>query len=201
MKKSWRVVGLAAFTASTLAFIGGCTVSAPASQSETSVAPSSPPEPGLGANPAGTGESASATIDNDQGGSVALPDGSELIVPPGALPPGVDTITVTSTPTPAPADYATVTPVYRFEPDGTVFLKPLTIKMPFSLATDQTPEAHTVLWSRQRAEGYDMVATKFEAGSASGEYWAVAEVTHFSTGMVGKRYTTDPHPAPDPYGD
>src|SRR5215207_5920713 len=82
-----------------------------AGSSESDVKPRAP-------NPTGTGETVSKTIDNTTGGTVELSDGTEIDVPPGALPPGVDSITVTSSPNPAPAEYVAFSPVYEFGPEG-----------------------------------------------------------------------------------
>jgi hypothetical protein len=158
--------------------------------------PLPPSDPG---NPVGTGEKVSKTIDNATGGEIAMPDGTKIEVPAGALPPGVDTITVTSSTEPAPTDYKTVSPVFVFEPDGAVFLKPLKVSIAFAAAVGTDTSDLTMLWSRQRSDGFDMIPTQFSP--ASGGFSAAGEVTHFSKGMVGKKYVVDPRPAPDPYGD
>ncbi len=150
-------------------------------------------------NPAGTGEKVSVKIDNEKGGQVELSDGTRIDVPPGALPPDVDTITVTSSTEPAPAEYKTVSPVFVFEPSGTVFLKPLQVTIPISVVQGLDTSKLTILWSRQRADGFDIVPTTFALSSSA--VTAVGEVTHFSKGMVGEKYVVDPHPAPDPYAD
>lgn len=152
-------------------------------------------------NPAGTGETVSTHVDNATGGTVALPNGTTIDVPPGALPPGVDTITVTSATAAAPAEYAAASPVYVFGPDGTVFLKPLTISMPLTVPAGTDASSLTILWSRANADGFDMIPSQFlpVAGSST-DFIASGEVTHFSEGFVGVKYTTDPHPAKDAYG-
>lgn len=151
------------------------------------------------ANPKGTGETASAKIDNSTGGVVTMSDGTSIEVPPGALPEGVETITVTSSPEPAPADYKTVSPVFVFGPDGTVFLKPLKVSIPFTAPAGTDTSKLTMLWSRARGDGFDMVQTEFSSSSEG--YEAAGEVTHFSQGMVGEKYETDPRPSTDPYAD
>lgn len=193
--RAWGIL-----VATALVGAAGCAVEGlPSGDPEVASVPSSAPEQSLAqSNPTGSGESVSVTIDVALGGSVALSDGAEIVVPPGALPPGVETITVTSTVTPAPAEYETVSPVYHFEPDGAVFLVPLTVKLPCNLPAGASTDDFVVLWSRQRHEGYDMVPATF---AAEGGCFASAEITHFSTGVVGKKYAVDPRPAPDPYGD
>lgn len=183
----------------------GCAVDASPKTGTAAPAVAAPPaaSPEAPANPKGTGETASATIDNATGGTVELPDGTQVDVPAGAMPPGVDTITVTSAAEPAPPEYPAASPVLVFGPDGTVFLKPVTVSVPFTLAAGAKLADLTVLWSRAKdAPGFDMVPTEFTpvAGSTTA-FLAVAKVTHFSRGFCGKKYTSDPHPAPDPYAD
>lgn len=152
------------------------------------------------ANPTGTGEKISVKIDNATGGKVELPNGTSLDVPPGALPPGVDTITITSSPDPAPADYAAASPVYVFGPDGTVFLKPVKVSMPVTVKAGESVSDLTVFWSRISSDGFDMVPSELlPIGGSSSEFLAVGEVTHFSLGFCGTKFTTDPRPTPDPY--
>lgn len=158
--------------------------------------PAPPPTPAA-TNPVGTGETVAVAIDNAAGGTVTLSDGTAIEVPAGALPDGVDTITVTSSPEAAPAEYKTVSPVYVFGPDGTVFLKPLKVTLAFSAAGGTDTSKLTVLWSRPSGAGFDMVPTEF-ASAASG-FSAAGSVTHFSQGVVGEKYETDPHPPVDPY--
>lgn len=172
-----------------------------ATSSSSGAPPSSsatPAQATVKANPAGSGETATATIDNETGGTVALSDGTTIEVPAGALPPGVDTITVTSSPEPAPAEYEAVAPVFQFGPDGTVFAKPLKVTIPITAPADTDTSTLTVLWSRpSNAPGFDMVPTTF-APSSTG-FVATSEVTHFSKGFCGKKYSVDPHPSADPY--
>ena len=164
----------------------------PAASSESDVRPRAP-------NPTGTGETVSKTIDNGTGGTIELSDGTEIDVPPGALPPGVDTITVTSSPSPAPAEYVAFSPVYEFGPEGTVFLKPLVVSIPSSLPSSTDRTKLTVLWSRMRGDGFDMVPTQIV--DQDGRLAAKGEVTHFSQGLLGEKFVDDPRPAEDPYAD
>jgi len=149
------------------------------------------------ANPTGTGETKTVAIDNTVGATIALADGAAITVPAGALPAGVDSITITSSTDAAPAEYSVVSPVYVFGPEGTVFVKPVSIAFPVTAA--DTSDL-TVLWSRQRSDGFDMFPTTFTpVDGKPGQYVAAADVTHFSSGMVGHKYATDPHPSTDPY--
>lgn len=197
---TFRTVGASSMLAIGI-FAAGCAVDDgsaalfPPAVEEVSAAPQTPATPA--SNPVGTGETVAVAIDNAVGGTVALSDGTTIEVPAGALPEGVDTITVTSSPDPAPVEYKTVSPVYVFGPDGTVFLKPLKVTLAFSAAAGSDTSNLTVLWSRPSGVGFDMVPSEF-VSTASG-FSAAASVTHFSQGVVGEKYATDPNPPVDPY--
>lgn len=188
-----------AFLALGLSGVAGCAYDSEPERAAPAKRPLSAP---ARANPIGSGETLSVKIDNATGGTVALPNGTQLEVPPGALPPGVETIAITSSSEPAPAVYAAASPMYVFEPDGTVFLKPIKVSIPVTLPAGVTASELTLLWSRSQGNGYDMVPSTLSpiAGSAT-ELLAVGEVTHFSTGFIGLKFTTDPNPTPDPYAD
>lgn len=182
----------------------GPSATATPSASSAMEAPRSPwTEPGAPAaaatNPSGTGETVSVSIDNSVGGTVALADGTHLDIPAGALPPGVDTLTITSSTTGAPAEYSSLTPMFTFGPDGTVFLSPITVTVPVTVAAGGT-SGLAILWSRARGPGFDILPTTFTAVSGSStQYTATAAVTHFSRGFCGAKFSTDPHPSKDPY--
>ena len=179
------------------------TTTGPAPVPSAAPAPSSNLDnaPAPKANPAGDGATISTHIDNASGGTVALPNGTSIDVPPGALPPGVDTISVTSSPDAAPTEYTALSPVYVFGPDGTVFLKPLTITMPVTLPAGTDTSTLTILWSRANGVGFDMIPSDFTAvAGSSTDFIASGEITHFSQGFCGLKYATDPHPAMDAYG-
>lgn len=192
-------LSLAAVVALALATVAGCASETDPSGASTAPAPATPHT--LKSNPSGTGETASMRVDNTTGGSLSLSNGTTIEVPPGALPPGVDTITVTSAPAAAPSEYAAASPVYVFGPDGTVFLKPLKVSIPVSLPAGKSASDLTILWSRAHGDGFDMVPSELTAvaGSSTG-FVATGEVTHFSQGFCGLKFATDPHPAKDAYG-
>jgi len=173
----------------------------PAVETPATPAAATTPETPATTNPTGSGETTAVTIDNTTGGTVALKDGTTLEVPAGALPPGVETITVTSSTTPAPTEYKTVAPIYVFGPEGTVFLKPVTISFPVTVPDGISTSDLTILWSRPRGQaGFDMVPATFTpvAGKASA-YTVSGEVNHFSEGTCGQKFAKDPHPPVDPY--
>jgi hypothetical protein len=118
------------------------------------------------------------------GGSITLA-GAELTIPPGALSAPTQ-ITITETTDVGPAGYTRYSPVYRFEPDGTSFSQPLTIRLPY---TGDAGVA-TLFWSRPASQGggWERVG-----GVVSGGY-VEAQVDHFSTGFIadGVDYTETP---------
>src|SRR5438552_14606370 len=93
-----------------LGVLAGCTVS------------------GSKGDPVGT--SAMMVIGNT-GGTVSTPAGASIVIPAGAL--SKDTmISITATSTIPPANFGTAVGVnYLFGPSGTLFLKPVTMNLPF----------------------------------------------------------------------
>lgn len=205
MRKSFKSLGVGIFGGALAVLAAACSEEVAKPTSSTSVAPAEPAASSgapAASTPAtiGSGETKTIAIDNAVGGSVALADGTKIEVPPGALPEGVTLISVTSSTEAAPSSYTTYTPSFTFAPDGAVFEKPLTVSFPVTLPSGVGTGDVTVLWSRPAGQpGYDMVPTTFNPGSAEGSYVAVAQVTHFSEGFVGRKYTVDPLPPPDPY--
>jgi hypothetical protein len=64
------------------------------------------------------------------GGTVSGGDGSQVVIPGGALSMSTN-ITITTVSAPAPAGTVLVGPAYNFGPDGTTFSNPVTITLPF----------------------------------------------------------------------
>src|SRR4051812_9928354 len=76
------------------------------------------------------GTSVQKVIGNS-GGTVTTPAGASIVIPAGALP-GDTMISITATATAPPAMYGTAVGVnYLFGPSGTLFLKPVTMNLPF----------------------------------------------------------------------
>ena len=106
---------------------------------------------------------------------MTLPDNSvKLEVPAGAVPANT-MITITTTDGAAPQGITAASPILQFEPDGTVFAKPVTVTFTFKNATSPV-----VFWSNS-AGGYDLIE-----GTVTGSTIA-APVTHFSKGFVAER--------------
>ena len=126
------------------------------------------------ANPTGTGATTHKSLDST-GGVVEI-SGAILTVPVGAIAAGT-TFTVTSTTAAAPSEFSAFSPVYKFEPEGLVFEKPVRVELKPTVAGGR----HLVVFWTKRGS-----ATEFEALASSVDGAIVsAEVTHFSSGFVG----------------
>jgi len=123
--------------------------------------------------PPGQPEIASQPV-GPSGGVVSV-EGIDLVIPPGALT-GTETITVTRTGDSAPAGYSALSPVFRLEPSGLVFVKPVEIEIAF----DGPTEGVTVFWSKLGAPGYD------DVGGTLGLHSITASNTHFSEAFAGE---------------
>jgi hypothetical protein len=122
--------------------------------------------------PTGTGASQTETISSSSGGEITV-EGTTLSVPPGALPADTE-ITVTSTTGNPPAQFATwSSPVFKFDPDGLVFLMPVQVSLEFT----GTPTDPVVMWS-QPTGGFENLG-----GTVSG-HTITTSVIHFSQGFV-----------------
>lgn len=132
---------------------------------------------------AGSGASKTKKIDS-AGGTLQLGD-AVLTVPAGALTKST-TITVTESKTPTPTGYTAYSPLYVFEPDGTMFQKPVTVELPYK----GEQKLATLFWSRPKTDG-----TGWErlGGVPDGDK-VHAEVMHFSSGFIadGIDYTEQP---------
>ncbi len=144
--------------------------------------------------PLGTGESASGSVTVAGGGQVRLSNGAQLTIPPGAVASDL-TITISETTEVAPTGYHTYSPIYRFEPEGTTFLKPVQVTLPY--AGDST--LASLFWSKDAASGSG--GWSWVGGAVTGAT-VVASVRHFSEGFVanGVDYpipSGDAGPVPD----
>jgi hypothetical protein len=109
------------------------------------------------------------------GGTVSV-TGMDLVIPPGALT-GTETISVTRTAESPPNDNTAHSPVFRLEPAGLVFVKPVEI----TIALDGRTEQVTVFWSKLGAPGYDDVGGSLAGGAVA----ITASNTHFSDAFAG----------------
>lgn len=134
----------------------------------------------------GSGESVSMTVGTS--GATLVLNGASITIPAGAL--AQDTmITVTETTMPTPAGYRAFSPLYRFEPEGTVFVQPVQVTLPSSAGSADVPLA-TLFWSRATADGGGW--ERLGGIPAAGEVTGDAE--HFSYGFIadGVDYTETP---------
>lgn len=109
-----------------------------------------------------------------QGGTVQT-SGASLEVPADALSNSA-TVRVIETDEPAPTGTA-LSPVFRFEPAGTVFDQPVTVH--FSVAG--APQDAVVVWADKTGNNLEYPPTTVNDGVVS------AQVTHFSMGWVSTR--------------
>ncbi|MBM4353704.1 MAG: hypothetical protein FJ109_07880 [Deltaproteobacteria bacterium] len=118
-------------------------------------------------------EKATAVVGPD-GGTFPLPKGGELIVPPGALTEEV-VLSVETTAPLAVNGFVPAGPFYRFEPEGLLFLVPVSVALPFEATAD--PAALVVLWS-----GTGNVVEVFPPALEADTGIATLLVDHFSVG-------------------
>lgn len=143
---------------------------------------SHPSDPGVDAGPPvelpPTGATASLTI-GSSGATLTLGTFT-LEVPPGAIPEETEVRVRVSDPTP-PSHFQAYSPVFHFEPEGLVFARPITVRMPFN----GDSRTATVFWTTRINGAYAPVPTRIE-----GRY-AIAESTHFSSAFVGTACSGD----------
>ena len=112
------------------------------------------------------------------GGVVEHPNGVTLSVPAGALDHDV-AISVLDEGAPGPENTTMFSPVFTFEPDGTLFARPVQVQFD----VDASVAEATVYWTRSTATGieWDRIAASVADGIAT------AQITHFSAGGAGQR--------------
>src|SRR4051794_6366367 len=80
----------------------------------------------------GSGATTTKVI-SSSGGTITVSGSAGVITL--TLPPGAVTndtvVTITETTDPPPSGYTTYSPVFKFQPEGTTFAKPITISLPF----------------------------------------------------------------------
>jgi hypothetical protein len=110
-----------------------------------------------------------ATVD-EEGGTVALGEDVELVIPPGALPSSTD-IRIRRTDREAPSKYREAGPVYRFEPSGLQFERPALLRIRHGADSRQMG----VFGSTDDGEVFRQVASSNPTADR-----VLARVTHFS---------------------
>jgi hypothetical protein len=117
----------------------------------------------------------SATIDT-AGGTVKTPTGATISIPFGALDHPV-VVQVAATTLPPPAGIQTYSPVYRFEPEGMVFARPVTVTLPLPAGVSQA----SIYWSRLGAAGLIAIGGTIDPTART----ITAQTPHFSLAVVG----------------
>lgn len=119
-------------------------------------------------------QTATSAVTPQAGGTVTLPDNSaRLDIPAGAVS-STTMITVSTSDAAAPSGVMVDGQILKFEPDGLVFSKPVTVTFAIKSATHPT-----VYWSNASG-GYDSIG-----GTVTGSSIA-AQVMHFSSGFVAE---------------
>ncbi len=134
--------------------------------------------------PLGSGKSVSGTVTARAGGKLEL-EGAILDVPPGALPAGTSSLEITLTSTKlAPVGFPSwSSPVFRLEPEGFRFAKPVTLTLPITGGT----AAVEILWTRLGNTGvYEDIGGKVTAQRVA------ALNTHFSLATARQQGCTLP---------
>jgi len=123
------------------------------------------------------------------GGTVSLPDGAAVEIPAGALDKTtVIAVRVLATVPELPDILSARGKAYAFEPHGTRFLKPVTLRLPFAGAAD-------ALFAARLDDASDTSWERVSGGKAAGHLLALS-VTHFSIyRVVGIGVVTAPDAA------
>jgi hypothetical protein len=118
-------------------------------------------------------QTATSAVTPQAGGTVELPDNSARIEIPAGAVTSETMITVSTSTAAAPSGITVDGQILKFEPDGLVFTKPVTVTFAIKSATHPT-----VYWSNSTG-GFDAIG-----GTVTGSSIA-AEIMHFSSGFVG----------------
>lgn len=128
---------------------------------------------------AGTAATSVTRTIGKAGGSLSLP-GATVTIPPEALPED-RTVAITETSEAIPADYDAYSQIYRFEPSGLVFMRPVSIELGFAGDASRA----SVLWSSPSSGRYEPLVSTVSGAKVS------ALVEHFSYGFAGSVRATD----------
>lgn len=114
-----------------------------------------------------------ATV-SPEGGTITTSDGVVLEVPYGAVDTPV-TLTVTTTTLDPEPGLDAVSPVYAFEPEGTVFVRPIEVRLPRPAGVSNAQ----VYWTKLGSTEFEPVASRVEGDAI------VATTNHFSLAVLG----------------
>lgn len=130
-------------------------------------------------DPAGSSSGGAGSVNKEvgPGGETIVIGGATVTIPEGALDAPV-AITITATDDPPPAGFEAISKVFRCEPSGTSFKKPVTMKMPF------TPDGRpaSMFWTSGADPSFKELADSAVDGATM-----TATVRHFSAGFVGRK--------------
>jgi hypothetical protein len=120
-------------------------------------------------------QGSTSNVIGPSGGVVSGAGGASVTLPPGAVS-APTTITVTVLSSMPPSAYEACSLFYQFGPAGLIFQVPVFVTLP----DHGCASSSALYWSKLGQSGYDRLQTTLAASSAS------AQVTHFSTGFVGR---------------
>ena len=127
------------------------------------------------------GSGASGQIVGPGGGTVTAADGTEVIIPPGALGSNVTITIATNDQAPPLAQASALATAHLFGPEGQTFLKPVQVVLGFSGLPSGVPESAIVMYTApQGSTTYAALST-----SATDSSHVMATTTHFSNMLPG----------------
>ena len=147
----------------------------------------------IASNTAGSMTSASALLSvalstgtsvGPAGGTVNGPNGSQLVIPPGALSMTIDFSIMQGSvgaPTPPVAGYRTIGAVYTFTPHGTTFSLPASIRIPYDAASI-TDGATPQLLKAEPGGAFAAIPSTVNGNFVEG---AVSNLSYFSPATFG----------------
>ena len=121
---------------------------------------------------------ATSTVVGSAGG-IVVGDGATLTIPPGALDRD-QTISITALDDAAPAGYVLASRVFRFAPEGLMFLVPATVEIPLDAAVPAR-----LYWTRPSSSDFEELAATATGTTLTGL------ITHFSKGFGGQPASPD----------
>jgi hypothetical protein len=142
---------------------------------------------------------ASATI-GAAGGTLSLPDGAALVVPPGALASDVQLRIVKSRANAPelPEGTADDLPVYEITPHGTRFQVPVTVRLPLQ---SSSPPDTTAFIAPDATEGWGTTAARVVGNAIEVDRLALSWYSYFNSNVncAIPRNSTDPYPCQPPF--
>ena len=133
------------------------------------------------------------------GGTVSAPDGTQVVIPAGALSSDVTITIALNESAPALTQALSVAPAHVFGPEGQTFAKPVSVTLPFqpaNLPSGATEKDLAVYTAPQGSSAYEALPTTIKDATH-----VTGQATHFSN-MCPGAILYDGGPLPDgAYGD